>query len=378
MLLRRVSSEVIAAEYCFRVSEHQPPAQTQEPPKNKITRWISENWKRLVWVIVLLVCGVLATVFAFASRYFVGVLQWDLLDKDDLSVVQSVLTNLGTAFIAAVILLFFEPLLAKVIKNTAVSAATEVVEDRVQSIEARVESLIDDEIQDQDQGLDFMARHFEHQSVHRAMSQALETGAIDSKGITVQATDTLGEFVVTLGLSKPADIEDHRDLFLRAMTSRGFGPIKVYWNPHENFENVAARLVSELSKVKAWGKTAKVPWDQVTHRLASSLKAAVKSQQLAPGFTHFRGVLWENISDRWFFTDGGLEAPEFGVYVETSKWPPFIARGKWTPPRTPAFDQPTNTSKEEWEYVLRRGDSLHAMHLDAGGNELPRALQDDD
>jgi hypothetical protein len=340
----------------------------------------------------LVSAGLLITFSAFVPRHLVGAsdfqdwVPWIWLDKDDLPVVQSVLTNVGTAFITAGLLALFEPLLARKVRAEAKAAASletsslrQEVGERLTSLEKRVAAAVAEEVKQQDEAISAAEQELTYDSVVRLFKKAWENKALDGDQITVQGTDKPGELTLSLVFEHVYNVFDHDPigtshvLVLRGESPRAEAaePVDVTWSSGENFEDVAARLLLELAKTGA-GLLEEVPWQQTTERFAAALSLAIRSRRRDRGVVPLRGRLREIVADRWFITDKGLECPTYDLWVDAQTWPPIRQDGGFGGKRPQPAEKPAAADQAEWDYVLARCDNLFAARLDAAGNRLFR------
>lgn len=353
-----------------------------------IRKWLARF--RWGWVIGLVTVGLLITLVAFLPRYLVGVpvLQswapWIWLDKDDLPVVQSVITNVGTAFITAGLLALFEPLLTRHVRaeaKAAASAATkslgEELGHRLDTLEQRVGASLAEEVEQQDQAITAAEQEFGYKTVYKLLKKAEELQALADAEITVQGTDVPGELTLSLGFEYIKNVFDRGTigtthvLFLRAdsVLTDIAEPVQVTWSPTDDFDVVASRLLVEMSKAGA-GVLDNIPWQRVTERFTGALTLAIRSRRRDRDLAPLGGRLREVVGEHWFITDKGLNCPTFGLWVDAESWPPIRADGGLGGTRVPAAEKPPAADQAEWDYVMDRCDHLFAANLDARGNRL--------
>lgn len=366
------------------------PPNPQTPQRGRVRTWLrSLNWK---WIGVLAILGLGFSGLAFVARYWIGYqggkdwIPWILLDKDDLPVVQSLLTNVGTAFLTGLILVFFKPYLDKAVRETAADETKKVnakLAARVTSVENRVNSVIRTEMTSLDALIAAIPNDFRYETVHAAMVGAANIGAIDSAGITVQGTELLGELVVNFSPEIPKDGDpststDGADqLLVQAWTTRQNGSfVDVSWKSGEDVADVVLELRRRLQREQIRGLSEPIQWDQVMKRLSDTLALAVRSWRRDSDVPQLGGRLLEIVGNRWYITDDGVEAPDFGIMQTASSWPAIRMSGDFGPPRPLPFEKPVQVDETEWKYVLDRGDALFAETLDSGGNRLPVRLKD--
>ncbi|MGN7251915.1 hypothetical protein [Arthrobacter sp. SAFR-014] len=292
-------------------------------------------------------------------------------------------TNIGTAFFTAGLLALFEPLLRETVRTEATTTAsavattvTEPLSRRLTSLEQRVAAAVDEEMRSQEEAISTAETTFDYGSVFALMSKALEISALDRQQITVQATDQLGELVLTLAYEESERYYDHerigtnRFLVLRVDSEAIEEPVEQVWESEEDFSKVVGRLLVDLTKVGA-GIRRDVSWGLATDRLARALGLAIRSWRGDGGtLSQLRGRLSEVVADRWYITDKGLSAPSYQLWVEASSWPPIRADGGFGPKRKPAATKPEEADQTEWDYVIARCDGRFAKQLDALGRPL--------
>ncbi|MBP2215978.1 hypothetical protein [Arthrobacter sp. CAN_C5] len=359
----------------------------QKPRRSRtgaIRKWFAQfHWG---WVLGLVLTGFLITLLAFFPRYLVGVRgfqgwpPWLWLDQNDLPVVQSVITNVGTAFITAGLLALFEPLLTRKVREEAKAAAlveAAPLAERLDTLEDRVGAAVAEEVKRQDETLHAAEQNFAYDSVFRLLTQAVEVGALAGEEIFIQATDNPGEVTLSIALKHIDNVFDRETvgtshvLVLRAESTLTDSDeiLESTWSPSEEFTDVARHLVLALSKAGAG--ILNIPWGRVATRFTRALSLAVRSRRRDSDEIRLKGRLREVVADIWFITDQGLQCPTHNFQIEAAKWPPIrMDGGLGGLLRTKAVAKPSTADQAEWDYVFARCDALFAERLDAAGNKF--------
>jgi hypothetical protein len=292
---------------------------THVQPPNNIE--IKLSWKDVHWkaVIGLVIVGIAVCCFAFWVQAGLLGINWPFIFEKDLGVVQSILTNLGTGFMSAGLLLLLEPFIKKVVRQTAAEAsqrATSTFDGRVQSLEEAFESIsqhVEDTIERQHRVVREASDEFTHENVMAVMDEALDYGAIADGQVAVQATDQLGEMVVTLAcheqplnrILSPEELGRR----LRIMATTRDGRAVETWHPEESFDEVVARILAQLSRANAWALASKIDWRKAMQRVLDSIGLALAAKNREHDAVALEGRLSEVIAEGWFITDQGLECP---------------------------------------------------------------------
>lgn len=381
-----VRAELIGDWGSVRITDNRPPTRQKasRPWVGSVREWFAQfHWG---WVIGLVLTGLLITLLAFFPRYLVGASEfqtwvpWLWLDRNDLPVVQSVITNVGTAFVTAGLLALFEPLLTHKVREEAKAAAlveAKPLAERLNNLEDRISAAVSEEVKRQDEAIHAAEQKFAYDSVFRLFTQAVEMGAIDGEEVFIQGTDEPGELTLSIGLKHIGNVFDREKvgtshvLVLRADSTLTDNDemVEVTWSPGEDFTEVASKLVIALSKAGAG--ILKIRWERVTKRFTGALALAVRSRRRDRDEIHLKGRLREVVANTWFITDQGLQCPTYDLLIEAEKWPPIRMDGGFGGLLRPkALVKPSTADQAEWDYVLSRCDVLFAERLDAAGNRL--------
>lgn len=331
--------------------------------------------------------GLAGTVLAFAVESSVGFLgiDWPWIEASEVAVVQSVLTNFGTGFILATVVLALEPRIKRAVKRTVRTVAREELQESLADAVEQISREAKESVRRQDETIAAAANRFDYETVFNLMSDALDSDALVDGQITVQGTDVLGEFVVTLACHEPpvnrmeVQPEDlSRRLRIMVETTSGSAFTET-WLPDEPFSQTVSRLHKGLNRVKAWGLNQDRPWKMAMERLISAIGLALRSQSRASDGILLKGSLGEVIADGWYITDAGLECPGQDYCLPRSEFP-VLGR-----PRTQgSLRQDSPSPKDEldeliqkrpewadqaiWSYALKRCRARFSRRQDILGN----------
>lgn len=346
------------------------------------------------WTLGLVMAGILATVISFFAKDWVGLwgIDWIGVEADEVPVVQSIFTNLGTGFISAAALLRLEPYLKRVVKKEARQEARSVADEATSGIADRVQALQDElerihqkaeqGIKSQDEAVAAIDEDLSYGAVLNLMSEALDAGAILDGQISIQATPNLGEFVVTVACHEPPinriDLqpeEQQRRLRLRAQTPEG--EAVETWHAGEPFSDVAHRLHVALSRKGAWGLSKSVPWFSAWNELKKGLSLALRSRRRDEGATHLQGRLGEVLVEGWYITDAGLECPDHKLHLASTEFP-FLGRratqgsavGGDAGGQGEKHPRPQGAPEEVWNYALHRCRARFTHEMTVTGHLL--------
>lgn len=345
------------------------------------------------WTLGLVTAGFLATAASFFAEDWIGLwgINWIWIEAEEVPIVQSIFTNLGTGFISAAALFRLEPYLKRVVKKEAREEARAVADDATSGIGERVQALQDElerirqkaeeGIRTQDEAVATVNRNMSYEAVLKLMSEAVDAGAVLDGQISIQATPNLGEFVVTLACHEPPrnriellPEEQQRRLRLRAQTLAGEA-IET-WHQGEAFSDVAHRLHVALSRQGAWGLSKSVPWFSAWNELKNGLSLALRSRRRDEGATHLQGSLGEVIVEGWYITDAGLEIPKHEFHLSSTEFP-LIGRpafpGSALSNGGNSIEQqrcPSWAPEETWSYALQRCRARFSREMSITGDLL--------
>lgn len=302
-------------------------------------------------------------------------------DVQNLAVTQSILTNFGTGFVSAGLLLLVEPKLRRVVTatvNTATARIREDVRNDVQndidqkfaSLSEEIRTSVQSRMADQDATLADFGAQFTHEVAMDAMRLATDMNALGWQSIRVQARDEPGELHIGLTLRLPNELTgptrfhggdqygpEDEVLHLAAYPRKFRAQAEVVWESGQSFASVVLDLLEALHRTDGWGMADEIDWDTVTERIAGGLKVAVESRRKNPGSIHLRGPLLEVIGgiDPWYITTESIECPAYDYTLPRTKFPSAVTRpGPLSPAPTPVAEKPEWADQKEWTYVLSR------------------------
>lgn len=277
---------------------------------------------------------------------------------DDLAVLQSILTNFGTGFFSAGLVLTFEPQVRKAVRRVADDAVEQAADKVYEEFDTRFKDLqdqinegIQSRITNQDEALESFS-DLSYDSALAAMKAASDIRALDHDQITVEGTDQPGEFTVSFAVH-PLTTSDAEKEVLRVMVETKADLAVETWVPSVPFSQVALALLTQLTSKKAWGYSKEAPWRTVTEKLGQALKIAVESQREDEhAVHHLQGRLAAVINEDLFLTDKGLEAPAYDYLLPRTDFPQQV--DLMSKRRNEQPEKPEWLDSGTWEYALER------------------------